>query len=470
MSKIVHVWWLAAWMLLGSGLGRAQMALDLTQAMELALTQNRELIKLAIALESRQLDGESAQSDFAWTARPSGSGGVGSEQDRLEYGLSLLKKYGWGTRMEWNARASESRVSGLDDYHRGEVRVELEQPLFRNAGRLANEEGLRRAESGLRAARRALELRKTDLMVRVAQGYEDILRLERQVASDEQSVARLDRLIRLTRAREAQGRVSKVDTLRVELQMGQAVSRLQNNREQWLAVQQDFADLLGVALTNTFTLAAIPLLEVALPGAEELNAAALSNRLDYAQTLDDLRDVRRGVRIAKKNLLPELSLIGRYGRYDEGPERSDAFALGREDWFVGLRAGTDFPLRKERVAFQQSLLDERSALENIADAESLVQRQVYQQRLAYERARADILIAARNLNLASNRLKLARKRFDLGRGDNFTVSDAEDEYLKAEREYLRAQSEAGVAGYRLLRVMGSLVEYPDDLKSGRLEP
>jgi outer membrane protein TolC len=440
------------------------MRLDLPHAIDLALTQNRELVKLAIAIESSRLSEEGARSEFAWTLRPRASGGVGSEQDRLQYGLALLKKYGWGTEVALNGQVSESHISGLDDYYRGELRLDVEQPLFRNVGRLMNEEGIRRAESGVRAARRMLDLHKTDLIVQVAQTYEDIIRLQLQVEADEKAVQRLNRLVRLTRARENQGRSSKVDTLRIELQSGQASSRFQNSREQWLSAQQDFADLLGLPLTNTFDLATTPLVNISVPDIDLAIATALSNRMDYAQVLDDYRDVQRGVRIARRRLWPDVRLVSRYGKTDEGDQLSDAFKFGDDEWFVGLQAATDFPMRQENLAYQQSMLDEQSAVEDIRDAESLVQRQVYQQKLAYDRARADILIAERNLNLAQSRLKLAKRMFEMGRGDNFAVSDSEDEFLKAEREYLRAQAEASVAGYRLLRVMGTLMEYPEELK------
>jgi len=441
------------------------MPIDLPRAIDLALTQNRELIKLAIAVESSRLSEEGARSEFAWTLRPTGFGGLGSEQDRLEYGLSVLKKYGWGTQVQLNGNVIESRVPGLDDYNRGELNLNVEQPLFRNAGTLINEEGIRLSESGVRASRRMLDLRKTDLIVQVAQSYEDIQRLALQLEADEKSVQRLTKLIRLTQAREKQGRASKVDTLRVELQVGQASSRYQNSREQWLSTQQDFADLLGLPLTNTFTLAATPLVSISVPDLDAAVTAALSNRMDYAQVLDDYRDVQRGVRIARRRLLPDVRLVTRYGQVGDGARVEDAFRLRDDEWFVGVRAQTDLPMRQEKTAYRQSMLDEQTAIENIQDAESLVRRQVYQQKLAYDRARADILIAERNLNLAQNRLKLAKRMFEMGRGDNFAVSDSEDEYLKAEREYLRAQTEASVTGYRLLRVMGTLMEYPPELKS-----
>jgi outer membrane protein TolC len=52
----------------------------------------------------------------------------------------------------------------------------------------------------------------------------------------------------------------------------------------------------------------------------------------------------------------------------------------------------------------------------------------------------------------------------MGRGDNFAVTDAEQQFQQAETAWLAAQTEATLAGYKLLRLLGTLIEHPDELK------
>ena len=71
---------------------------------------------------------------------------------------------------------------------------------------------------------------------------------------------------------------------------------------------------------------------------------------------------------------------------------------------------------------------------------------------------------AEQLQLAGDRARLARRLFELGRGDNFTATDAEAELLRAQSRQLENESEVTVAAFRLKRVTGTLVESPDALK------
>ena len=55
----------------------------------------------------------------------------------------------------------------------------------------------------------------------------------------------------------------------------------------------------------------------------------------------------------------------------------------------------------------------------------------------------------------------------MGKGDSFSVTDAEDALLQAQNQMLQAGSEALLASYRLLRAVGLLIGYPEDLKPAK---
>ena len=82
---------------------------------------------------------------------------------------------------------------------------------------------------------------------------------------------------------------------------------------------------------------------------------------------------------------------------------------------------------------------------------------------AYRRARAEVGLAARNLELAANRAELARALFEAGRAGADTVSDAEADRIRAELSELAARREASVSAYRLLHVLGTLVPAPREI-------
>src|SRR5690606_22457663 len=306
---------------------------------------------------------------------------------------------------------------------------EFNQPLFRRFGRLVNEEPVVRATSALRRSERLYFARRSDLVLDVIESYESILRFERQVAADRESLDRAEELLRSTRAKEALGRSTRIDSLRVELQQGLARSRLAANTERLESERQALAELLGLDPDIVLALEPTGIFSIDLPTSHEAVERALDNRLDYAQALQDRDDAVRGARIAENLLLPDVTLTGRYERADKP---LTFFGGDRSRWFVGVRGETDLNDRAARIDLEQARLEEVSAEQRIRVVQLGISREVRQSMLAYRRARADLATFESNLDHASARLELARRLFESGRTDNFSVTDAEEAYLDAE--------------------------------------
>ena len=143
---------------------------------------------------------------------------------------------------------------------------------------------------------------------------------------------------------------------------------------------------------------------------------------------------------------------------------SSASGFDQNNWSIGLQSDSDLWSGKEKISYQHAQLDERTALADIETARRLIERQVRQQWLEQARAAAEVRLAQRNRSVAEARLRLARRLFEMGRGDNFTVTDAEQQFQQAETAWLTAQCDVAVAGYKLRRLLGTLIECPDELK------
>jgi outer membrane protein TolC len=378
--------------------------------------------------------------------------------------VKATREFSWGTEVSVGGHMSETENRDTGDYYRGAVDVEFTQPLFRNFGPLIHEEGIVRANSALRTARRGYEQQKAGLVVQVAEAFVSITRLRRQIASDEELLQRTEKLHRLTRAREAQGRATRVDALRVDLQLGEARLRLANSKESLSTTQRLFAELLGVAPDRTFEMDVPPLLTITIPSAEEAVRTALKNRLDYAQALQDGRESERAVRIARRALYPDIALKASFEKFGEGDNASEGSKLNDDTWFLGLAASTDLNRSQDRLGLDKAIVNEDSARGVIKIKEVSIAREVKERMDAYRRAQTSLKIAERNLTLAEGRTKLARRLFEAGRGDNFSVTDAEDALVQAQSGLLGAKAEALLSGYRLLQALGTLTEFPEELK------
>jgi outer membrane protein TolC len=298
----------------------------------------------------------------------------------------------------------------------------------------------------------------------VVQTYENILRLQYQLSADREAYRRQDALHRLTEAKELAGKTNSVDTLRVALLRGQAEARLEADAERLVSAQRDLTGYLGLPMDTSFDLQAENALELDLPTAAQAVDVALENRLDYIQAIQDYEDARRAARIAGRRTLPDVRLTV---SYDDFPTTSTSFGsvpFGKPLWFVGLSVPTDYNLSRERIAVEQARIAEGSAEQAMAVLKTAIARQVMQQLQTYQRSLAELKIAERNLDLAERRAKVARAMFELGRGDNFSVTDAEVSLVQGESQLFAARTDASISAYQFARVLGQIVEVPAELK------
>jgi outer membrane protein TolC len=438
--------------------------IDLEQAINLALKQNQNLLLSVFSTQSASYGISAANAEFRLSARPVANLDTNDRGEvSSRYGLNVSKKLHIGTVV------SSSLVSqDLGDLtgRQENFRIGIEQPLFRNSGYLVNEEPLVQANQNLLSAMRRLELQKIDLTVEVVRSYENILRLKEQLRADEKSHERASALYLRTKAMEALGRSTRVDTLRVELQRGQALSRLEAGKERLSSAQATFSELLGFKPGTRFELIPTRLLEVDLPPIEEAIRVSFKNRLEFAQVLQDAEDSERGLKIAEKRLWPDIRLVARYDQTNT--DDSLDLELDQNQWFVGLSADTDFNLAVERASLGQARVGDASSNQLIQVQKLSIARELQQSILLYRRSHAELKILVRNLEHAAARLTLAQRLFDIGRGDNFSVTDAEEAFIQAESQLLFSQSNASISGYELLRAMGILTEVPNRLKPALL--
>ncbi len=438
--------------------------ISLESAINTALTGNRELAALELDLNGRVLAAEQARYQFAFNMRPIAAATTRTESDFFQYGLAGSKQMEVGTEVEVGVRMDETRSDADGRERSGAVFVEVNQPLFRDWGTLVNRENMIQADNRIMAARRVLELRKSDIVVQVVEISQSLLRLQRLIEYESRTIERYEKLARLTRAREKQGRATQVERLRVEFLKGQAEARRANAQEQWHSQQADFATLLGLPPETPLHPEDTPDMRLSIPEREAAASAALSNRLDIAQALQDISDARRGIAIAEKRVAPGLSVIGRYERLGRDRSWNDAWALDEDGWVVGLSTDSDLLLRDERLGLREAALAEQSALLRYDEVDALVRRQVEQALSDCRRADAEWAIAENNLALATRRANLSQRLFEKGRIDHTQATDAETELLDAQTKLLDTRAEAVIAGYRLLRMMGMLLDAPAELK------
>jgi len=469
MWKGLHAGWVCGVLAMGSSAlaqeaPRPAVTWEIEDAIEQALAHNRDLVKGALDLQAYRLAEEEArESTRGIRIVPEGAGSISSDQSEGRAGLRAEKTGAYGTRISAGAAVRQLQVDGGFLQRRGEVRVEISQPLFRRFGPLMQNEPIVSASESLMAARRIWERERSALVVHVVELFEGLIQLRRQIESDEAFAARMEKLWLLADAREQQGKASRTEVLRMDLQRGQAASRLETERSQLGILFQEFANLLGLPLETVFHLIPPPMLDLDVTDAARALEVALAERPDYAQALQDIETGERHLKMARRSLLPDLRLYARQTTFSEGGDWSDAGRFNDEDWLVGLAADMNLNLRGARLEVARSGVE--------ADAQRQV-AEIVRYRLAvevnsalseYHRTRAELVLSTRNQELAGQRAELARALFEAGRATANSVSDAEADSVRTQLQELTARLKASVAAYRLLHVLGTLLPTSPEL-------
>ncbi len=447
-----------------SSLASAQ-EISLDKALNRALAHNRNLVLQGHQVRQAELGIKGAEAGFAVRLLPDSSAGLTGSGNNWQYGLTAAKPFITGTELSLGGNyqsqtyslgnITNATVSG------GTITAQISQPLFRNFGTLVNGEPLVRAHQGLKSALRHYEQQKDSLILDVIANYEGILQLQRQIESDEALSDRTERLFRLTQAKERLARATRVDSLRVESQRGAASARLASSRDRLDFTRRNFAEQLGDPPTTEYRLKPSIELQVEPPSLADAVTIALSNRLDYAQAIQDRQDAERATRIAQRGLYPALNLISRYSSLVGG---GNTLSGRDEDWFIGVAASSSFNPAAERVSIAQARQGEEAAKDVVEISALSIAREVQQAIGTYRAAQAELGIQQRNQQIAEARVRLAQRMFEAGKGDNFTVTDAEAALADSQSQLLDARSTAHVAAYRLVLALGTLSEHPEDLR------
>lgn len=436
---------------------------DLPQAINLALKQNRSLARSALLVDAGRLHQDSASTEFKTNITPDVMLSSSDDQTFVRYGPRVSRKFPAGTTLSVSAGVVTTSGNGETD-NRGSVRVEIEQPIFRKFGALAQQEALQLASSGTLTAQRAYEIQRSDLVLDVVKNYQAVVRLGQQVHADEEAVKRIDVMQQTTHALGGLASGSGGDALRTEFMLGEARLALDGDREQLAAYQRMLDELLGLPPDTELSLAPAPMLELAIGAADEAIAVALRNRLELAQAQQDRSDATRGVTIAERALLPDIRIRASYDDFATSMTSVGAIPLDQQVWFLSLYSPTDFNRSRERIAVAQARVTEQSAAIAVETLEHSIARDVLQRFHAHRQAIAKARMAARNLALAAGRTTLARQRFSLDHSGDTAVADAESALLAATLSDLAAKADVSITAYELSRAMGTIVESPAELK------
>ena len=431
----------------------------LEEAVKWAIANNLSLMNARDQVARSRFNVQAAAADFEVKIIPKAnaglSGGSAGTTTTTGSGLELDKKMGIGTSTSLAANSTK-----MGDFNTTAVGIQVTQPLLRGLGKEVNERALLDAEFGVVSSERSFVEFEESLTVSTVRGFYEIIRQRELLDLNRKSAERTRNYVRAAEARENAGLASRIDVLRAQIQLRQAEDSLLEAEQAYGDAVDGLKVLLGFGPQDDVDINADLSFNEFTIDQDQAIIMAMTNRLDLAQSQDEIFLAERNVRVARNNKLPQLDLVLGYQQSGTGSSFSDSSALKDSTWTIGLATSTDIRRSAERARYEQSKLDLESRRRNEQFLKDIIVREVKDALRRLEKNRKKIDVQRTEIEHAQQKLKLAKMKFDKGLGDNFDLITAEEETIRAESNYIGAVTDYIVSQAEVKRAIGTLIEKP----------
>ena len=343
-------------------------------------------------------------------------------------------------------------------------------PLLRGRGREVAQENLTQAERNTLYQIRSFNRFKKEFVVSTVGDYFKVLQLRDAVTNSENDYKRS------LQSKERYEWEAKAG-MRAPFEVDQAQQRMLDARDRFVGTKQryqqqldEFKITLSLPTDANIVLDQTELLALDNIGVSEPNymlesviQTALVNRLDLANTKDQVDDAGRKVVVAANNLGAELNLIGSATAGSKPDIDITRIQFHEGTYSLGIEG--DFPLdrKTERNAYREALItfeQRKRAYENEVDEVKLDVRQAYRQ-LAQTAQQYEIRKIS--LELSKRRVESTELFLETGDAKIRDLLDAQDDLLIAQDSVTAALIDHLIAKLNFYRDVGILQVRPDGI-------
>ena len=306
---------------------------------------------------------------------------------------------------------------------------------------------------------KSLTQSKQQVAENVTKAYYGILVNEKRLGLLNLNVARLDTLLKETRALNKQGFVEKIDVQRLDVQANnlrtelENVVRLQELSISLLKFQMSYPMDEPIRLSETLDQVEFSTFNLNLKG-----EFSYANRIEYSilQTQENLAEL--DLKSIKAGYLPRLLLNANYG-YNAG---ANAFGdLMTKQWFdnSAITVALQIPIfdgyskKYKAIQSQNNLQKVRQSFDLL---KSSIDMQRSQARITLKNALESMKEQKANLDLANEISRVTRVKYQNGVGSNLEVLNAESSIKESQANYFTALYNALIAKVEVEKANGTL--------------
>ncbi|HEV8113888.1 MAG TPA: TolC family protein [Planctomycetota bacterium] len=434
--------------------------LSLADALEIAIQSNREYVTAKEALYLQALSLAGTRRTFSPLVAATltylfAGGSTTPETHTSGLDMSVSKLLPTGGVVVATGSTGFSTL-GSDSFS-SSAGIRLTQPLLRGAGREVAYEPLTQAERNLIYAIRDYELFRERFSITVASAFYNLVKQKQAVDNQRHS---LDGFVFGRKQAEALfsvGRTSELEVLRARRSELTSQNTLIEAEQNYHLAVDRFRIFLGLPDDRPIEVA--PEEPTFVPVNWDIESAvrvAKKNRLDFLNRLEQLDDARRGVRIAKNGLLPDLSLglgYSRLGRADSSFLQQD---LPDDSYNASLTLDVPIDQRPQRDAYRSAQISLARAERSFSEFQDDLEVDVQSTFRELARGKQSLDIQTQLISDQERNVKIAQLRFEQGNFSNRDVVEAQQSLLDAKNALIEEKVAYEIARLGLLKDLGVL--------------
>ena len=382
--------------------------------------------------------------------------------------VSYTQTFISGTNILASISSTKSSVNNSYYYFNpnfgSQLSLQFTQPLLKGAGRFANTAPVKIARKSLEQSRSIFEGEVNDTILQVVQQYWTVVQArgaldvnQKSIKLAEASYARDKRSLELGALPplDIYRSQSEVAARKVEvIQAGYALTQAEEALRLTIGADRDAAmNAMDLELTDTPATTG----DLEKIDADTALAQALSQRPELDAAKDSLAADAMGIRLAKNQLEPNLSVQGFYqsnglggNEYNLntgqliasggfGTSMSQLFGFGYPGY--GGQVQLTLPVRNRagQAALGNALVSRTRDLYNSGQVKEQITREVRVAVQQLEEARDALAAGSASFDLAQKTLAAEQRKFELGAETNYFVLDAQTRVAQAELSLLQAQ-------------------------------
>ncbi|MDI6784320.1 MAG: TolC family protein [bacterium] len=423
-------------------LAEAEQNLSLDKCIQFALYNNLDMRsareQLKISESSYRISKSKTDVKGTVSGAESGSDSGDSRTDSAD--VSISKYFLTGGTASLSSDAAHS-PDGDSAYSSSET-IKISQPLLKGyggtntyytaAGRKIYNEQI--------AISRMLQSNKRSLIYSVTASYYGLIGAQRSIQIAESAVDESQRLLKAAQTKKEEGLVAKIDVIRAEVQLAQTQARLVSSKRNYESQLDSFVNLLGLELGTPLTIDTTINYVVRTVNLDSSLSLAFRNRTDYRSAELELALDAISLKIAKRNLLPEVSADASYSFSDSGSDFGDAFHLSNSSWAASL--SWSVPLWQNRFSLKESYMQEvaQQKLAQIAfeDKKRSITLEVRQAIIGVLEAQENLQILEKSVAAAEESLRLAKLSYEEALVSYLDVLNAQNNYTEVQNSYTNA--------------------------------